>query len=372
MKVFLLAGEVSGDVAAAYLARALRFLEPGVEVVGGGGERMRREGVRLVLDTSDWGVIGYLESYLRVPIFAGRLPRVLQLIRRERPDVLVLVDFPGFNLAVARRLSSLFPTVYYFPPMVYGRRPNRARKLARLPVRVLAPFPFEAELYRAAGADVVFTGHPALDWVRPERSREELCTLLGLDPAHPLVALLPGSRAQEIHALLPAMVGAVRIARERVPGLQAVIARASDSLKRLIARHAADIPVIAHGTHDLLAAADAALVASGTATLEALILGTPMAVAYRISKPTAWIARRVATTPWISLPNILAGTEVVREMLQERASPQALAEELLRLLDPEHAGWMRRTLGALRERLGPPGALERSAREVLARARGMG
>ncbi|MDR5709964.1 MAG: lipid-A-disaccharide synthase [Armatimonadota bacterium] len=372
MKVFLLAGEVSGDVAAAHLTRALRVLEPRVEVVGGGGERMRDAGVRVVLDTSTWGVIGYLEGYLRVPVFAGRLWRVLRLVRREAPDVLVLVNFPGFNLAVARHLSALIPTVYYFPPMAYGRRSNRARKLARLPVRVLAPFPFEAELYREAGADVVFTGHPALDWVRPQRSREELCAALGLDPARPLVVLLPGSRTQEVHTLLPIMVEAVRLARLRIPHLRAVIAQASGPLGPLIARHAGALPVLTGCTHDLLAAADAALVASGTATLEALILGTPMVVAYRVSRATAWIARRIATTPWISLPNLLAGEEVVREMLQDRANPQALAAELLRILDPHEAHRMRRALVALRERLGPPGALERSAREVLARGRRMG
>ncbi|MCS7173695.1 MAG: lipid-A-disaccharide synthase [Armatimonadetes bacterium] len=372
MKVFLLAGEVSGDIAAAHLTRALRALEPRVEVVGGGGQRMREAGVRVVLDTSTWGVIGYLESYLRVPIFAERLWRVLRWIRQEAPDVLVLVDFPGFNLAVARHLSPQIPTMYYFPPMAYGRRSGRARKLARLPVRVLAPFPFEADLYREAGADVIFTGHPALDWVRPERSREEFCATLGLDATRPLVALLPGSRTQEVRALLPAMVGAVRIARQRVPGLQAVIARASETLERLIAQHALDLPVIPGHPYDLLAASDAALVASGTATLEALILGTPMVVTYRVSRVTAWIARRIATVPWISLPNLLAGAEVVREMLQEQANPQALAEELLRILDPDHADRIRRVLGALRERLGPPGALERSAREVLARGLRMG
>ncbi len=372
MKVFLLAGEVSGDVAAAHLARALRELQPDVELVGAGGERMRDAGVRVVLDTSRWGVIGYLESYVRIPVFAGRLWRVLRIVRREDPDVLVLVDFPGFNLAVARRLSHRIPTIYYFPPMAYGRRQNRARKLARLPVRVLAPFPFEAELYRAAGADVIFTGHPALDWVRPQLDRKTLCQMLGLDPDRPLVALLPGSRVQEVRTLLGAMVGAVRLGRAQVPHLQAVVAQASDILEPLIARGASDLPVVAGRTHDLLAAADAALVASGTATLEALILATPMVVCYRVLRATAWIARRVANTPWISLPNLLAGAEVVPELLQDRVTSEELARALLEILEPDRASEMRRTLLELRRRLGPPGALERSAREVLARARGMG
>lgn len=366
MKVFLLAGEVSGDVAAGHLARTLRALDPAVDLVGLGGSRMREAGVRILRETTGWGVVGYLEAYIRVPLFALRLFTVLRLIRAERPDVLVLVDFPGFNVAVARRVSRWVPTCYYFPPMAYGRRGNRARVLADVPVRVLVPFEFEAKAYRRAGADAVFVGHPAVDWTKPHLPREVVFRELGLDPRRPLVALLPGSRVQEVRALLPVMVEGVRRARSAVPGLQAAVAQAAEHLGPIIQPLAEGLPVVQGRTHDLLAASDAAVVASGTATLEATILAVPMVVTYRVSKLTAWIARRIATVPWVSLPNLLAGFEVVPELLQERATPHLLATELLAILEPDRAGRIRSALQALRPHLGPPGALERAAREVLA------
>lgn len=366
MKVFLLAGEVSGDVAAGHLARTLRTLDPAVELVGLGGSRMREAGVRILQETAEWGIVGYLEAYLRVPLFALRLFTVLGLIRAERPDVLVLVDFPGFNVAVARRASRWVPTCYYFPPMAYGRRGNRARVLADVPVRVLVPFEFEAEAYRKAGADVVFVGHPAVDWTKPQLPKEVLFRELGLNPHLPLVTLLPGSRVQEVRALLPIMVEGVRRARFTVPGLQAAVAQAAEHLGPVIRPLAGGLPVVQGRTYDLLAASDAAVVASGTATLEGTILAVPMVVTYRVSKVTAWIARRIATCPWVSLPNLLAGSEVVPELLQERATPQLLATELLAILEPDRAGRVRSALEALRPRLGLPGALERAAREILA------
>lgn len=372
MKVFLLAGEVSGDVAAGHLARALRAADPTVELVGLGGARMREAGVRVLCETADWGVVGYLEAYLRVPRFALRFRRALRLIRSERPDVLVLVDFPGFNVRVAHRVSHRVPTCYYLPPMAYGRRGNRARVLAGLPVRVLAPFAFEAERYREAGADVVFVGHPAVDWTEPRVDRETLLRELGLEPHRPLVALLPGSRVQEVRTLLPILVEAVGQARRSIPDLQAAVAQAAESLSPVIRRLARGLPVLQGRAADLLAASDAAVIASGTATLEAAILGVPMVVTYRVSRVTAWIARRVATVPWISLPNLLAGCELVPELLQDRANPAEIARELVSVLEPDRNRRMREALRSVASRLGPPGALERAAREVLARPAGIG
>lgn len=371
-RVFLLAGETSGDVHAAHLARALRSQLPSVELVGAGGARMREAGVRVLVDTSGWGVVGYLEAYVRVPLFAVRFRRVVGLVRRWKPDVLVLVDFPGFNVFVARAVCRRVPTVYYFPPMVYGRRTRRARVLAGLPVRVLVTFPFEYEAYRAAGADVCFVGHPALDLTRPARSREALWAELGLRPGVPLLALLPGSRPQEVRALLPVQLSAYRLLRDRGVPVQAAVAVASEALQPLVRavlrRAGVDLPAPTGRTHDLLAHADAAVVASGTATLEAAVLGTPMVVVYRVSKATEWVARRVATVPWVSLPNLLAGREVVCELLQDRCRPDLVAAEVGRLLErQEEARRMRDELRGLATALGPPGAVERAAREVVLR-----
>ncbi len=330
---------------------------------------MAQAGVRLVLDTSGWGVVGYVEAYVRIPQFALRFRRVLGLLRELRPDVLVLVDFPGFNVWVARAACRSVPTVYYFPPMTYGRRGQRARVLADLPVKVLATFPFEYEAYRAAGADVVFVGHPAADLVGHTVPRERLWEQLGLQPGVPLLALLPGSRLQEVRALLPVQVAAYRMLRERGVAVQAAVAVASERLgpvvREILRRHRMELPAPTGRTHDLLAHAQAAAVASGTATLEAAVLGTPAVVVYRVSRPTEWIARRVATVPWVSLPNLLAGRPVLRELLQADCRPKRLADELEELLsDRGRAEEVRRQLRAVVTALGPPGATDRAAQEV--------
>ncbi len=369
-RIFFVAGEVSGDVQAAHLARALRERLPGVDLVGLGGPRMAEAGVRVLQDTSGWGVVGYLEAYVRIPLFAVRLQRVVALVRRWDPDLLVLVDFPGFNMFVARALSRSVRTAYYFPPMVYGRRGRRAAALARLPVRVLVTFPFELDVYQREGADAVFVGHPAVDLTRPTRSREGLFQELGLDPHRPLIALLPGSRAQEVRALLPVQLGAYELLRQRRPDLQAAVALASDRLKPLLAAAlrtaSAPVPAAAGMAADILAHAGCALVASGTATLEAALLGTPMVVMYRVSKATEWIARRVVTVPWVGLPNLLAGRPVVPELLQDQVRRERVAEAAWPLVaDPERARRMRSDLSEVRDRLGPPGAVERAADELV-------
>jgi len=368
-RVFLLAGEASGDVQAAHLAKALGWLLPEVELVGAGGPRMAEAGVRLVLDTSDWAVVGYLEAYVRIPLFALRFRRVLGLLRELRPDVLVLVDFPGFNVRVAKATCRSVPTVYYFPPMTYGRKGQRARVLAGLPVKVLATFPFEYEAYRAAGADVVFVGHPAADLVGSSVPRDRLWEQLGLQPGVPLLALLPGSRLQEVRSLLPVQLAAYRLLRERGLAVQAAVAVASEPLRpavrEILRRCGMQVPAPVGRTHDLLAHARAAAVASGTATLEAAVLGTPAVVLYRVSRPTEWIARRVATVPWVSLPNLMAGRPVLRELLQGDCRPEALADALQELLsDPARAEEVRRQLRTVAQALGPPGAADRAAQEV--------
>jgi len=368
-RVFLLAGEASGDVQAAHLAEALGRLLPEVELVGAGGPRMAEAGVRLVLDTSDWGVVGYVEAYVRIPVFALRFRRVLGLLRELRPDVLVLVDFPGFNVRVAKAACRSVPTVYYFPPMTYGRKGQRARVLAGLPVKVLATFPFEYEAYRAAGADVVFVGHPAADLVGPTVPRDRLWEQLGLQPGVPLLALLPGSRLQEVRSLLPVQLAAYRLLRARGLAVQAAVAVASERLgpvvREILWRCGVEVPAPVGRTHDLLAHAQAAAVASGTATLEAAVLGAPAVVVYRVSRPTEWIARRVATVPWVSLPNLLAGRPVLRELLQGDCRPEPLADALQELLsDPARAEEVRRQLRTVAQALGPPGATDRAAQEV--------
>ena len=351
-RIFVVAGEVSGDHQAARLIEALRRARPELEILGAG-----------------WGVIGYAEAYLRLPVFALRYVRLVRLIERARPDLLLLVDFPGMNRELARRFSGRIPIVYYVPPQTYARRGRSASRMAGARVRLLAILPFEADAYRRAGADVVYVGHPAVD--------EAGMGPRGPSPAGrnaaPLVALLPGSRSQEIRALLPPMLDAARdLAARR--GARFVLPLASPHLEAAVtaAIAAAGVPVhVADGRAvETMTAADVVVLASGTAAVEAACAGVPMVVVYRVSALTAWIARRFVVTgdldrTGFSIPNIVLGRRAVPELLQDDVRGGNIAREVERLLDPVDAARTRADLAEVCRRLGPPGAVGRAAAEVL-------
>ena len=379
-RIFLVAGEVSGDIYGADLVATLRRLRPGVELVAVGGPRMVAAGARCLLDSSEWGVLGWVEVLPRLPAFLVRLAQVRRMIVRLAPAAVVLIDFPGFNLALAERLRGTVPLAYFFPPMVSTRQGDRARRVARLGMRLLAAFHFEADAYRAAGADVTFVGHPAIDRVRPGVSPTETRLRLTLPAAAPLLALLPGSRRQELRRHLPVIARALPAVRARFPDARAVLLLAAPRYRPLVEMHlrAASIPVVLvpGGTpegYDVLAASDFAVITSGTATLEALCLGVPGVVIYRSSPVDAWIIRRIAAVQWVGLPSILAGREVMPELLQGALTPPRLAAVITEGLgDAALRSRQRQELLALRERLGGPGAAERAAREILRLARLLG
>ena len=374
-RIFVVAGEVSGDHQAARLIGALRRARPDLEISGAGGGRMATAGARVLVDSTAWGLIGYVEAYIRLPIFALRYLRLVRLIERERPDLLLLVDFPGMNRELVRRFSGRLPIIYYVPPQTYARRGRSAPRMARAAVRLLAVLPFEAEAYRRAGADVVYVGHPAVDEAAP---RPVGGAGRGAAPpesggAGPLVALLPGSRAQEIRALLPPMLEAAReLAARR--GARFVLPLASPHLEAGVraAIAASGVPVhVAEGRAvETMAAADVAVLASGTAAVEAACAGVPMVVVYRLSRLTAWIVRRFVVTGDVersgfSIPNIVLGRRAIPELLQDAVGGPAIAREVEGLLEPAAAARARADLAEVCRRLGPPGAVERAAAEVL-------
>ncbi|HEV2282965.1 MAG TPA: lipid-A-disaccharide synthase, partial [bacterium] len=329
--------------------------------------RMAAAGARVLVDSTAWGLIGYAEAYIRLPLFALRYLRLVRLIERERPDLLLLVDFPGMNRELARRFSGRLPIVYYVPPQTYARRGRSAARMARTAVRLLTVLPFEAEAYRRAGADAVYVGHPAVDEAGPRAARP------ASDAARPVVALLPGSRAQEIRALLPPMLEAAReLAARR--GARFVLPLASPHLEAdvtaAIAASGVSVHVADGRAVETLAAADVAVLASGTAAVEAACAGVPMVVVYRVSPLTAWIARRFVVTADLdhtgfSIPNIILGRRAVPELLQESVSGPGIAREVERLLEPAAAARARADLAEVCRRLGPAGAVERAAAEVL-------
>ncbi len=379
-RIFLVAGEVSGDIYGADLVATLRRLRPGVELVAVGGPRMAAAGARCLLDSSEWGVIGWLEVLPRLPAFLVRLAQVRRMIVRLAPAAVVLIDFPGFNLALAERLRGTVPVAYFLPPMVSTRQGDRARRVARLGMRLLAAFHFEADAYRAAGADVTFVGHPAIDRVRPGVSPAEIRRRLDFPAAAPLLALLPGSRRQELRHHLPIIFEALPPIHARFPDIRAVLLLASARYRPLVEARvrAAPVPVTlveggAPAGYDAMAAADFAVIASGTATLEALCLGVPSVVIYKTSPVDYWVAKRIAAVPWVALPSLLAGRAVLPELLQHDLTSMRLAAAIIEgFADAPRLARQRQELLALRERLGGPGGAERAAREVLRLARLLG
>jgi lipid-A-disaccharide synthase len=364
-RVMLVTGEASGDLHAAGLVAALRRREPGIEIWGVGGHEARASGMQTAVDIADIATLGLVEVAEK-----GRaLLRTYRMLRRELyerpPQLLVLIDFPEFNLALAavakrRRV----PVFYYVSPQVWAWRRRRVRKILRRIDRLAVLFPFEPAVY---GNDpkVVFVGHPLLDRVRPTASREETLARHRLDPRKPLVALLPGSRRHEIERMLPAMAGAAETLAAN-HGVQCAVALAPTLPRGLaepiVAGRAVSLPLIEGDTYNLVAASDLVLVASGTATLEVALLERPMVIMYRSSPITFFIAERLVGVPWLGMPNLIAGREIVPELLQRDVRADEIARVAGAILaDPGRASTMRADLAAVHAALGAPGAADRAA-----------
>ena len=364
-RVMLVAGEASGDLHAAGLVAALRRRQPGIEIWGVGGRESRASGMNTAIDIAEIATLGLVEVGEK-----GRaLLRTYRMLRRELydrpPQLLVLIDFPEFNLAlaaVAKRRG--VPVFYYVSPQVWAWRRGRVRKILRRVDRLAVLFPFEPAVY---GNDpkVVFVGHPLLDSVRPTATREQTLARHGLDPQKRLVALLPGSRRHEIERMLPEMAGAAQ-ALVAHHGVQCAVALAATLPRGLaepiVAGRGVSLPLIEGDTYNLVAASDLVLVASGTATLEVALLERPMVIMYRSSPITFFIAERLVGVPWLGMPNLIAGREIVPELLQRDARAERIALEAEAILtSPARAQAIRTDLAALRAALGSGGAAERAA-----------
>jgi lipid-A-disaccharide synthase len=377
--IMLSAGEASGDLHGETLCRALRALEPHVRLVGMGGPRMAAAGMEVVADPTRHAVVGMTEAMGRVPALYGAYRALLRRIRVQRPDALVLIDFPEFNMRLGRAASRAGVRVVYFvPPQLWAWRPGRARRIARFATRVLTVLPFEREIYEAVHVQVEYTGHPLLDVLPLDMTRDAAREHLGLDPAVSLIGLLPGSRRKELDRLLPAMLeaagklGAGDPRRRFLLGAAPTLDKAQIAMRLRAAREAGGprVEIVEGLTHELMAAADVLMIASGTATLEAALLNAPMVVCYRVSRTTEWIGRRLALLPWISLPNIIVRRFAVPELLQGQVT-ERLAHETLRLLEDSAAITAQRAaFKDIRGRLGEPGVGRRAAKAVLEVARG--
>ncbi|HTX13744.1 MAG TPA: lipid-A-disaccharide synthase [Candidatus Baltobacteraceae bacterium] len=373
-KILISAGEASSDMYAARLATALRQ-RTGAEFFGMGGPRMKAAGVELVADYHEVAVVGIAEVLHKIPTVISVQNRLGREAARRKAALGILVDSPGTHLGVARRLKNHgIPVGYFIGPQVWAWRPGRVRVVKRLVNRMVVIFPFEEKIYRDAGVPVDFVGHPLVDVVHPSMTRTEFAERCGLDAERLIVTLLPGSRRNEIVQNWPRILGACEIlAREIKPPhqLQFVHAAAPGLPAELFARNAELSDVTIHrvegATYDALASADYAIVASGTATIEAALLGTPMVVVYRVARSTAAVLRRMLRTPFISMTNLVTGRRVVPELIQDDFTAAAVAAEVRYLIEsPDGRDAMKAGLAEVRAKLGPGRAIERAA-DVFAR-----
>lgn len=363
--VFISAGEASGDMYAARLALALRQ-RADVDLFGMGGPRMRETGVDTVVDISEVGVLGVVEIVRKLPALRRAWKRLISEIERRGPRFAILTDFPAFHLRLSRVLRRRHVrNVYFVCPQFWAWRPWRVRLVKRRFVRGLCIFPFEENFYRKAGVQTDWIGHPLVDSVRASLTREAFTQRFGLNPKLPIVAVLPGSRPSELAHHMPQLVPAITQMSSRSQR-QFVIALAPGLTEAQLRAHmgtlAPGAAIVENATYELLAAADAAIVSSGTATIEAALLGAPMVVVYRVAPFTAWVVRRLARTRLFAMVNVLAGKEVVPELIQDAFTPERVVRETERLLaSEEERAAMRRELAKVREKLGPPGAIDRAA-----------
>ena len=372
-RLLISAGEASGDRLGAGLARALLERRPELELWGMGGERMREAGVRLIQDSSEVAVVGFFEVLAHLPAIRRAMGTLGDFLEREKPDLFVPIDFPDFNMRLAKRAQRAgVEMVYFVSPQIWAWRRGRVKTIRKLVRRMLVLFPFETPFYEEAGVPVSFVGHPAVNDPPDERRRDELCALAGLDPAKGVVALVPGSRKGEVERLLPPMLEAGARLRSDRPELQFLLTVAPGldraEVDRIVAAgplpeirlHSGDFP-------EILGVCRAGAVTSGTASLEAAITGMPMVVVYRMSGLSFAVARAFVGIDHVALPNLVAGRRVVPELVQGECTPARIAEELARYLDgPAVQERVRRELLDLRQALGGPGVFDRAADAILA------
>ena len=367
--LLIIAGETSGDQHGAAMVRVLREDFPDLPIFGVGGEHLRAAGVETLFDVEALNVVGLVEVLAKVPSGLLMARRLLRAARERGARVAVLIDAPGFNLPFARwaRQAGL-RVVYYVSPQIWAWRQNRVHKVARRVDKMLTLFPFEVPFYAAAGVDAEYVGHPFLDCLSGLPDRSQAARRLGLDNKRPIVALLPGSRRREVELLLEPMLAALDLIRRDLPEIQGVLPAAptvTDTVQRIATGFSGALTVVDQQSLAALCAADFALVASGTATLEAGLIGTPMVIAYRVNRLTAWLAKRLLRVPHIGLINIVAGRQVVPELLQEAVSPRTMAALALSALqDPAEARRIRGELTALRATMGEGGSSRRAAASV--------
>ena len=366
-KILIVAGETSGDLHGAHLIKAALSLDPKLHFYGVGGVHLRSMGTEVVFDNAQVAVVGIVEVLSKL----GSIYRVFRWLKRsldrDKPALAILIDFPDFNLRLAKEANKRgIPVFYYISPQVWAWRKGRVKKIAKLVHKLVVILPFEVSFYRERGIDCEFVGHPLIDIVKPHLAKEKALDIFRLDKDKRTIGLLPGSRRDEVHNLLPVLLKSAHLLLRDFPNLQFVIPIAPAinrfEVEKYIADSNVDIRVVGEHTYDVLNICDLIITASGTATLEATIMSTPMIIVYKVSFLSYLVGRLLVKVKNIGLVNLIAEERIVPELIQRQASPVNIFNEASRMLkNPHLLSVIRGELEKVREKLGNPGTSQRAA-----------
>ena len=367
MKIMLSAGEASGDLHGANLAEALKAVDPQVELIGMGGEQMRKAGVRIVYDIKNLGVIGIGEIIKKIPFFYKLRTFLVNTMKEEKPDALVCIDYPGFNMKLIEKAKEAeIPVIYYILPTIWAWHKSRGNVIAEYTDLAVSLFPFEAEMYKEMGTNVVYGGHPLLDTVKPSMSKDEAYSFFGLQKEKKTVLFMPGSRVQEVQSLYGQMLAAGKLLQDKVEGLQFMVPKASTIDRHMLEEAAREANLEVHigeeRVYDMMNIADAAICASGTATLETALMGVPTLLVYRVNALTYWLSKILVHLDSIGLPNIISGHRIMPELWQDEVTPENIEAAVLPwLVDAAAAEEARHLMAGVRCQMGEAGAVRRTA-----------
>ena len=370
-KIFIIAGEVSGDMHGAHLAREIKSMDGSVQLLGIGGKKMQDAGVKILYNIVDLAVVGFIEVIKHYKTFKEIFDNLLKRIEAERPDVVILIDYPGFNLRLAKKLKEKnIKVIYYISPQIWAWGKGRIRLIKKTVNKMIVVFKFEEDLYKKLGVDASFVGHPLIDTVKPHTSKRDFLKSCHLSNDLKTVALLPGSREKEVERILPVSLKAAEIINENLKDIQFVVLR-SPSVKQKIfdeclKKTKLHVKIVKDKTYDGISASDLVIAASGTATLETAILHKPVMILYKLSFPTWLIIRCLLRIRNVGLVNIVARKLIMPEFIQFKARPNRIARHAIDMLtNKDRIAKMNKDLHDLKELLGSPGASRRAAKIVL-------
>jgi lipid-A-disaccharide synthase len=369
-KILIVAGEASGDLHGSSLIRELKNINSHLQFFGIGGDRMKKEGMELIYHIDKLSIMGFFEVLKNLGLIREVMKTMVKLAEQRKPDLVVLIDYPGFNLRFAKRAKKMgIPITYYISPQVWAWGGNRVKKMKGLIDKMIVIFHFEKELYKKFDIDCEFVGHPLLEVVRPVLSKEDFQSKFDLRKNEVLLGLLPGSRWQEVEKILPIMVQTAELLGARIKTLRIMLGLAStikkEKVEIILGQFKSKVEIVENLTYDLMKHSDILLVASGTATLESAILGTPFLVLYKTGFWTYLLAKSLVSIPNIALANVVAGKKIVPEYIQNKAVPKNIAEEMYDILTnkPRYKS-IQNELSLVKEKIGEVGASKKAAQII--------